>query len=376
MLAYCTKSRSPPTTLADRLAELGTCTTLHSGNIGVWVWSKRLGKYVRADCHSSMKLNNSKVRWIVRQKKNGTLTNSQIAESMGVSVRWVQKLWSRHRHNPLVNINHPVQMGRPHNGMPGRKEHSAVLSVGMHDIAGSAILHHTIRKQTGISIPNQTVHVILKDNEMAASQPKKRKKRKWVRYERTYSNSLWHTDWKQIHGGMHDSKWFLCYQDDASRFVTGYGIFDEATTENALAVLNEAIKNHGIPAAIMTDHGSQFYANEKKENSAKRGVSIFEERLVELGIQQILAGVRHPQTNGKLERLHGEIQRKLHRFEEIMMRKSDPIDLFMKWYNYDRPHMSLDWDNLEKPAEAFARKMPPKGKTVIDKQTGEEYHVR
>ena len=59
-----------------------------------------------------------------------------------------------------------------------------------------------------------------------------------------------------------------------------------------------------------------------------------------------------------------------------MMRKSDPIDLFMKWYNYDRPHMSLDWDNLEKPAEAFARKMPPKGKTVIDKQTGEEYHVR
>ena len=120
---------------------------------------------------------------------------------------------------------------------------------------------------------------------------------------------------------------------------------------------------------------SQFYANEKKD-SAKRGISIFEERLVELKIQQILAGVRHPQTNGKLERLHGEIQRKLHRFEEIMMRKSDPIDLFMKWYNYDRPHMSLDWDNLEKPAEAFVRKMPPKGQTVIDEQTGEEYHVR
>ena len=90
---------------------------------------------------------------------------------------------------------------------------------------------------------------------MAASQPKKRKRRKWIRYEWTYSNSLWHTDWKQIHGVMHDSKWFLCYEDDASRFVTGYGIFDEATTENALIVLNEAIKNHGIPAAIMTDHG-------------------------------------------------------------------------------------------------------------------------
>ena len=158
---------------------------------------------------------------------------------------------------------------------------------------------------------------------MAANHPKKRKRRRRVRYERTHSNSLRHTDWKQIRGGMHDSRWFLCHQDDASRFVTGYGIFDEATTENALIVLDEAVKNHGIPAAIMTDHGSQFYANEK-EDAAKRGVSIFEERLAELGMRQILAGVRHPQTNGKLERLHGEIQRKLYRFEEIVTRKSDP----------------------------------------------------
>ena len=86
--------------------------------------------------------------------------------------------------------------------------------------------------------------------------------------------------------------------------------------------------------------------------------------------------IHHPQTNGKLERFHGEIQRKLHEFEDIMMRKSDPMDLFMKWYNYDRPHMSLDWDNQETPAQAFERKMPEEGQTVIDEQTGEEYDVR
>ena len=48
----------------------------------------------------------------------------------------------------------------------------------------------------------------------------------------------------------------------------------------------------------------------------------------------------------------------------------------MEWYNYDRPHMSLDLDNLETPARAFVRKMPPPGQVVIDKQTGEEYDVR
>ena len=58
-----------------------------------------------------------------------------------------------------------------------------------------------------------------------------------------------------------------------------------------------------------------------------------------------------------------------------MQRKSDPVDLFMKWYNYDRPHMSLGKNGYEKPYEAFLRKQPPE-RTVIDEQSGEEYHVR
>ena len=38
--------------------------------------------------------------------------------------------------------------------------------------------------------------------------------------------------------------------------------------------------------------------------------------------------------------------------------------------------MSLDWKSRETPAQAFVRKMPKKGQTVIDGQTGEEYDVR
>ena len=141
---------------------------------------------------------------------------------------------------------------------------------------------------------------------------------------------------------LDDGRWFLCYKDDASRFVTGYSTFEHATTENALAVLDEVIKNHGKSASIMTDRDSQFYANASE--AKKKGASIFEKRLVELGIRQILVGVRHPQTNGKLERLHGKIQRKLPEFEAIMMRKSDPVGLFMEWYNHRKPHMSLGVD--------------------------------
>ncbi len=151
-----------------------------------------------------------------------------------------------------------------------------------------------------------------------------------------------------------DGRWFLCYLDDASRFVTAYGTFEHPTTENALSVLKQAMKNHGKPASIMTDYGSQFYANAAK--AKRRGVSDFEKRLVKLGIKQILAGLRHPQTNGKLERFHGEIQRKLPEFVNIMQRVSDPIDLFMEWYNMKRSRMSLDLDTWRHQYECLQKR--------------------
>lgn len=36
-------------------------------------------------------------------------------------------------------------------------------------------------------------------------------------------------------------------------------------------------------------------------------------------------------------------------FEAILMRTSEPIDLFMRWSNYERLHMSLDYERLETP---------------------------
>ena len=145
-----------------------------------------------------------------------------------------------------------------------------------------------IEKETRIHIPHNTIHEILMENGLASEESGRKKRRKWIRYERMHSNSLWHTDYKQLD----DGRWFLCYEDDASRFVTSWVTFKEATTENAIAVLEGAIKRHGKPASIMTDHGSQFYANEAE--ARKRRESAYEKKLVELGIKQILAGVRHP----------------------------------------------------------------------------------
>jgi len=201
----------------------------------------------------------------------------------------------------------------------------------------------------------------MRDRGLAETPPKKNRRRKWVRYERTYSNSMWHTDWKLLD----DRRCIICYQDYASRLIVHYGIFENATGYNAITVLREAIDKHGRPASILTDHGYQFYANQSEYKT--KGASEFEKELVKLEIKHILARVNHPQTNGKLERFHGEIQRKQKWF--------DTTDELVHWYNYTKPYMSLDWDNLETTAKAFVRKMPEKRTRVIDEQTGEEYDV-
>ena len=124
----------------------------------------------------------------------------------------------------------------------------------------------------------------------------------WIRWECGHTNMMWHTDFKQLK----DGRWFLGYEDDASRKMVGFGIFAHATSANALAVLDAAIKTHGKPASIMSDHGIQFYASESETH--RRGRTEFERRLENLQIRHVLARVRHPPTNGKIERFHDEIE--------------------------------------------------------------------
>ena len=217
----------------------------------------------------------------------------------------------------------------------------------------------------------------MKDEELAENQPAKAKQRRWVRYERRYSNSLWHTGYKR----MPDGKWFVAFQDDASRLIVGFGVFDEATGDHAVSVLEEAIRRYGRPAQVLTGHGPQFYASEK--GNAGRGPTAFEARLVELGIKQVMARARHHPTNGKLKRFYLEIEQHLKSFEDESASNTvrnvrpgdhiggpfhaaagteDPVARLVDWYN-NLPHMSL-MDGRETPAEAYVRKQAPKGTTA------------
>ena len=96
--------------------------------------------------------------------------------------------------------------------------------------------------------------------------------------------------------------------DDASRLITCYWLFNSPTTENVINVLKQGFKKYGKPMQILTDHGSQFYANKKDRKGKAK--SRFDEFLEKEGIEYILARVKHPQTNGKIERWFGLLESK------------------------------------------------------------------
>ena len=116
-----------------------------------------------------------------------------------------------------------------------------------------------------------------------------------------------------------------------------------------------------MPDAVLTDRGSQFYANAGEKKA--KGESEFERYLRVNGIKHIVGRVNyvtlspygetgnHPQTNGKVERFYGTVEQKLKFFESV--------DELVKWYNEVKPHMSLNFEELETPAKAFYRKLAP-----------------
>ena len=110
---------------------------------------------------------------------------------------------------------------------------------------------------------------------------------------REYSNELWHTDWHDMKHPAYEGKHLIVYEDDdASRCIMGYGLFDTETSSYSVEVLDRAtIREHEKPRSVLSDRGSTFYAVEAE--AREKGLTEFELYLMMRNhIAQILSGVR------------------------------------------------------------------------------------
>lgn len=175
--------------------------------------------------------------------------------------------------------------------------------------------------------------------------PKRRKPRKYKRYEWPIPNYMWHTDWHVIKAQGLKGDNLLVYIDDCSRQIMGY-ITGAPNSKNSALALYKAIAKHKVtPFILNSDRGAQFFPNKRDKNG--KAMHEFQEVLNELGIEFVPSRVRHPQTNGKNERFFGILDSE---FDE----RFKDLDEFIRWYNHERLSEAVDYMT---PNEAYKKRL-------------------
>ena len=100
---------------------------------------------------------------------------------------------------------------------------------------GARMLEVVVRKVFKIRISHNRIHMYLKAADLAHEDPKKKKRRKWVRYERKHSLSAGHIDWHE--SGWSDLKVCVII-DDASRMILAGGEFKNDAIISSLNIVD------------------------------------------------------------------------------------------------------------------------------------------
>jgi transposase InsO family protein len=159
------------------------------------------------------------------------------------------------------------------------------------------------------------------------------------RFAHPAPNDLWQMDAKghyPIRPGRRCHP--LSIVDDHSRYAVGLYALPTLHASGVRAALVECFERYGVPAAMLMDHGTPWWA---PGNDA--GLSTLSVFLLKQGIRLRHGRVRHPQTQGKVERFHRTLGERL-RWWGV------PTDLpgfarafvvFRTEYNEVRPHEAL-----------------------------------
>ncbi len=305
-------------------------------------------------------LDQSQIEWITKAKIEGR-RNEDIARIQGISTRRVRQLYSQYRKSGTMPML--KKPGRP-KGPDITDEERTLIKLAFEKFRLCACyLEDVILAEYGVKINHNRMHRVLREEGLALDEPHKKRRRKWIRYEREHSNSLWHTDWHKIKDPRWKDQWLTCYEDDASRFIPGHGVYPTLTSAYSVEVLDQAIKRYGKPKSILSDHGSTFYAVESQ--AREKGLTEFEKYLLKNKIRFITGRVDHPQTNGKIEKFFDIFEKKVKFFSSI--------DEFFEWYNEVRPHGAFDLSKVETPIQMFYKKLEDR-EALVDPSmlTGEE----
>jgi len=208
-------------------------------------------------------------------------------------------------------------------------------------------------EEAGVKLPASTVHRIFLRHNLVREQDRIPAAVK--RFEREAPNQLWQMDFKGPKG-WHEPVGPLSVLDDHSRYVTALERTGSTQAKGVQEALEKAFCECGVPEEMLMDHGTPWC-----NGQGYRGWTKLTVWLMNQDIELHLSGLRHPQTQGKVERFHGSMV-------AALLRRGTPrgehrqawLDQFRYEHNYLRPHEAL---KMKTPAQLWQK-------------SGREYQLR
>jgi transposase InsO family protein len=284
-----------------------------------------------------------KARYLVEAHVLGGRSVSELAAAHGVHRSWVYKLLARYRAGGYEALEPRSRRPRScrHATPPEVIEAIVALRAELqsqgHDAGAETIAYHLAKQKK--DVPSlSTIWRILRREGLVVAQAQKRPRSSLIRFQAELPNEMWQADithW-ELSGSEHAE--ILNMIDDHSRLFLASRAFQTVKARDVVDVFHAAAELHGLPASFLSDNGAVFTATPRK------GKVLLQAELERLGITSKNSRPYHPQTCGKVERLHQTLKRYLEAQEpaETLEQLQGQIDTFVHYYNNVRPHRALD----------------------------------
>jgi transposase InsO family protein len=266
----------------------------------------------------------------------------EVAETHGISKSWIYELIARYRDGgyqalePRSKRPRSCKHGTPPEMIEAIIELREELHDQGHDCGAATIAYHLTSRIE--NVPSRaTIWRILKREGLIAPEPQKRPRSSLIRFEAELPNETWQTDithWQLAQG---DHVEIMNMIDDHSRLFLASEAYPTVKARDVVDVFHKTAGLHGLPASLLSDNGAVFTA------TPRNGKVLLQTELERLGITSKNSRPYHPQTCGKIERLHQTLKRYLIRQKpaETLTELQSQLDTFVHYYNNIRPHRAL-----------------------------------
>ena len=198
---------------------------------------------------------------------------------------------------------------------------------------------HDRMHRLGMSPPSTaTLAKIFQERGLVVPAPEKRPRSSYKRFRYPMPNACWQLDATEY--TLEYGRKIVVFQleDDYSRLMIASLAARSENGEDAVKVFKMGVAKHGVPQRLLTDNGDAL-------NPIRKGIT---SQLVayanSLGVATITSRPGRPTTQGKNERVHGTLFKRLNKLQyaKNLTMLQEQLDEFDQYYNHERTHQALD----------------------------------